>query len=42
MSDPIAVIMRFHGDPADLIDRFERARRLWIDAQGEGYGPPLF
>ena len=42
MSDPIAVIMRFDGDPADLIDRFERARRLWIDAQGAGYGPPLF
>ena len=42
MSSPIAVIIRFEGDPDDLIGRFERARRRWIDARGGGYSPPVF
>jgi hypothetical protein len=42
MADPIAVIIRFSGDPADLIERFERARRLWIEAQDGDYEQPTF
>jgi hypothetical protein len=33
MADPITVIIRFNGDQDELLERFERARRLWIDAQ---------
>ena len=33
MADPLAVIIRFSGDPDDLLERFEQARRMWIDAQ---------
>jgi hypothetical protein len=33
MPDAIAVTVRFNGDPDDLFDRFERARRLWIESQ---------
>jgi heme-degrading monooxygenase HmoA len=42
MSDPIAVILRFSGDPADLLGRFEQARKSWIEAQDDGYNPPIF
>lgn len=42
MADPIAVIIRFGGDPDDLLDRFERARRLWIEAQDGDYERPEF
>ena len=42
MADPIAVIVRFKGDPDDLFERFERARQLWIDAQDGAYDPPAF
>ena len=42
MADPIAVIIRFKGDPDDLLERFERARRMWIDAQDDDYERPLF
>ena len=42
MPDPIAVIIRFRGDPPDLLERFERARQLWIDAQDDGYERPVF
>jgi hypothetical protein len=42
MSDPIAVIIRFNGDPDDLFERFEKARRLWIEAQDGNYNPPAF
>jgi heme-degrading monooxygenase HmoA len=42
MSKPLAVIMRFAGDPEELLERFERARRLWIEAQDSGYEPPVF
>jgi hypothetical protein len=42
MADPIAVIIRFNGDPDDLFERFERARRLWIEAQGGDYERPVF
>ncbi|PZS25825.1 MAG: hypothetical protein DLM61_19375 [Pseudonocardiales bacterium] len=42
MEDPIAVIVRFNGDPDDLFERFERARRLWIEAQHGDYSPPDF
>lgn len=42
MPVPIAVIIRFTGDPADLLERFERARRMWIDAQDDDYERPTF
>lgn len=42
MADGIAVIVRFNGDPDDLIERFERARQLWIEAQGGDYQRPAF
>jgi hypothetical protein len=42
MADPTAVIVRFHGDPDDLLERFEAARRLWIEAQHGDYPRPLF
>jgi hypothetical protein len=42
MVDPIAVIIRFTGDPDDLVERFERARQMWIEAQGDDYERPVF
>ena len=42
MAVPIAVIIRFEGDPDDLLERFEQARRRWIEAQGGDYERPLF
>lgn len=42
MTDPTAVIVRFNGDPDDLFERFEKARRLWIEAQDGDYSPPAF
>ena len=42
MADPIAVIIRSTGDPADLLERFDRARRMWIDAQNGSYERPIF
>ena len=42
MADPVAVIMRFEGDPDDLLGRFERARQLWIEAQDGDYERPSF
>jgi heme-degrading monooxygenase HmoA len=42
MADPSAVILRFKGDADDLLERFERARRLWIEAQATDYDHPAF
>jgi hypothetical protein len=42
MAEPIAVIVRFTGDPEDLFERFERARRLWLEAQDGEFEPPIF
>ena len=42
MQDPIAVIVRFNGDPDDLLERFEQARQSWIEAQGDSYNRPAF
>jgi hypothetical protein len=42
MAGPIAMIIRFTGDPDDLSERFESARRLWIEAQDGEYERPLF
>jgi hypothetical protein len=42
MDVPIAVTIRFRGDSEDLLERFERARRMWIDAQGGDYERPVF
>ncbi len=42
MADPIVVIIRFSGDPEDLLERFERARQMWIEAQGGDYERPVF
>ena len=42
MADPIAVIIRFSGDPEELLERFEQARQLWIEAQNSNYERPLF
>jgi hypothetical protein len=42
MADPIAVTIRFTGDPDLLLERFERARQLWIEAQDGDYEHPVF
>jgi hypothetical protein len=42
MAEPIAVIIRFNGNPDDLLERFEAARRLWIEAEGAEHPPPAF
>ena len=42
MAEPLAVTIRWRGDSDELLDRFERARESWIDAQGESYERPLF
>jgi hypothetical protein len=42
MAVPIAVIIRFSGEPDDLLERFERTRRIWVEAQNSGYEQPLF
>lgn len=42
MADPIAVTIRFSGDPDELMERFERARQMWIDEQGADYERPIF
>jgi hypothetical protein len=42
MAVPIAVIIRFSGDPDDLLERFERARRMWVEAQDSDYERPVF
>jgi hypothetical protein len=42
MAEPLAVIIRFTGDSDDLLERFERARRMWIEAQDGDYQRPLF
>jgi hypothetical protein len=42
MPDPIAVVIRFSGDPDDLLERFERARQMWIEAQEVDYERPVF
>jgi hypothetical protein len=38
----ISVIIRFRGDPDDLLERFERARQMWIEAQEGDYDAPAF
>jgi hypothetical protein len=42
MSSPIAVILRFNGNPDDLLQRFELARKSWTEAQGNGNSTPIF
>jgi hypothetical protein len=42
MADPIAVIIRFSGDPDELLARFESARQAWIAAQDEDHERPVF
>jgi len=42
MADPLAVIIRFSGHPDDLLERFERARQMWIEAQDGEYERPVF
>jgi hypothetical protein len=42
MAVPITVIIRFSGDPDELIERFERARLMWIEAQQGDYERPVF
>jgi hypothetical protein len=41
MPERVATIIRFDGDPENLLQRFELARRSWVDAH-EGYEPPVF
>jgi hypothetical protein len=38
----IAVQIHFEGDPDDLLDRFERARRQWAEALDDDYERPAF
>lgn len=42
MPNPIAVILRFNGDPDDLLARFEQALNSWTEAQGDDRKPPTF
>lgn len=42
MPNPIAVILRFDGEPDALLERFEQARKWWIEARADGYDPPTF
>jgi hypothetical protein len=42
MADPITVIIRFTGDPDDLLERFEKARQQWIEAQDGDHERPVF
>lgn len=42
MADPTAVIVRFPGDPDDLLERFETARRRWIEAQDHDPQPVFY
>jgi len=42
LSDPTAVILRFTGDPDDLVERFEKARQLWIEAHDDDHSAPAF
>jgi len=42
VADPIAVIIRFGGDTDNLLERFERARQAWIEAQDDDYQRPIF
>jgi hypothetical protein len=38
--DPIAVLLRFNGDPDDLLGRFEQALGAWVEAQNDDYSAP--
>jgi hypothetical protein len=38
----LAVTIRFRGDPEELLERFERARQMWIEAQDGDYERPVF
>jgi hypothetical protein len=38
----LVVIIRFKGDREDLVERFERARQLWIADQDPDYERPAF
>jgi hypothetical protein len=38
----ITVIIRFKGDPDDLLERFERVRQMWIEEQDGDYERPAF
>jgi hypothetical protein len=38
----IVVIIRFTGDPDELLERFEQARQMWIEAQDGDYEAPAF
>lgn len=42
MPNPIAVLLRFSGDPEDLLDRFEQARKSWTETQDDPYNAPAF
>jgi hypothetical protein len=38
----LVVIISFKGDSEDLLERFERARQLWIEDQDRDYERPAF
>ncbi len=42
MSDPVAVILGFSGDPDDLLDRFEQALGSFAEAQSDSTQPSFF
>jgi len=42
MAVPIATIIRFKGDPDDLLERFDQAQRRWLDTAGAEVERPLF
>jgi len=37
---PLTVIIRFRGEPDELLERFEQARQRWIEQQGSDYERP--
>jgi hypothetical protein len=42
MATPLAVLIHFEGEPDELVERFERARRRWVEAQEDSYDAPAF
>jgi hypothetical protein len=41
-ADPLVMIFSLNGDPDDLLERFETARRLWLAEREGDYVAPTF
>jgi hypothetical protein len=42
MASLLAVLIHFEGEPDELLERFERARRRGVEAQEDSYDAPAF